>query len=443
MTAEATNSVEWPAWESLEFYAQDPQVVRESIAEQRRAAPVLWYEPGGYWVLSKWEHQRFVLSSPDLFCSAYGHLIADATDPAKVMNQLPAWARAQLSEPGLTAAQKRRIVMRATLSFGIEDFEHIASLDPPRHGQVRSVFMKALRPSLVRKLKPLIAEIADEVFAGIESGVEVDFSKAAGVIQPGIMAELIGVSRDMRDQFGEWAMAHVKAVTIDPSWDADEVARLKSQAESLRAYVGDLIQQRRDSGAAGDDLVSVVIRADVDGSPVGSEHCFPFVASFVSGGETTRILLSRLVMGLADHPDQRRLLIERPELIPNAIEETLRYYPINWSQARTATRDVEIGGQLIHKDDFVMLPLPSGNHDEDVWERPDEYDITRPFDKDHLGFGHGEHSCPGSLLTRIDAAVVMERLVARFSDWELAGDPQFSPSPFVQGIARLPVKFYV
>jgi cytochrome P450 len=433
--------VAWPAWEELAFYAQEPDVVHASVAAQRRAAPVYWYEPGGFWVLSKYEHQRHVLTHPELFVNGYGFLIGDASDPAKVLAQLPEWAQDQLAEPGLTAPEKRGIIVRAKLSLGDPDIQNMAYLDPPRHGEVRTVFMKALKPSLVRSLKPRIAEISDEVFDEIEPGEVVDFVRIAGRIQPSVMAELIGVSRDMRDQFVEWAAAHIKAVAITPDWDPEEVARLRDQAARFRAYVEELIQERRESGATGDDLVSMIISSELDGKPVGREYYFPFVTHFVGGGETTRALLSHVGLALAEHPDQRRLLVEQPELIPNAIEETLRYYPINWSQCRTATERVEIGGQVIEKDDFVMLPLPSANRDEDVWDRSDEFDVTRPFDTGHLAFGLGEHACPGQLLTRIDASVILERLLARFPDWEIAGTPTPLISPFVQGMIELPLRF--
>ncbi len=442
MSSGTASGVEWPAWTDTSFYAQDVDVIIESMAAQRRAAPVDWYEPGGFWVLSKWEDQRFVLSHPELFCSRYGHLMTDARDPATVIEQLPPWAQEQLGRPGLSAAQKRGMIMRASLSFGMPDFEHIATLDPPRHGEVRKIFMQAMRPSLMRSLKPRIAEIADEVFDEIEPGAEVNFVSSAGRIQPSVMTELIGVERDMRDQFVEWSAAHIKAVTVDPGWDPEEVARLKRLADTFRAYCGQLVDERAQGGLTGDDLISVVMRAELDGEPIGREHYFPFVASFMTGGETTRILVSNLAFVLAQHPDQRRLLRENPELIPNAIEETVRYIPINWSQCRTATQDIEMGGHTIRKDDFVMMPLPSGNRDDDVWERPNEFDITRSFDNTHLGFGHGEHSCPGQLLTRVDSSVILERLLARFPDWELVGTPTRVASPFVLGITDLPLKLY-
>jgi cytochrome P450 len=435
-------SERWPAWTDTSFYAQDLAVILESMAAQRREAPVHWYEPGGFWVLSKWEHQRYALSHPELFCSRFGHLMTDAQDPASVADQLPPWARDALERPRLTAADKRRIVMRASLSFGDPDFEHIASLDPPRHGEVRTIFMQALRPSLVRSLRPHIAQITDEVLAEITPDTEGNFVTSAGRIQPSVMAELIGVAREMREQFVEWSAAHVKAVTVDPEWEPEEVARLQGLAESFRTYCNELIDERRAGGLGGDDLVSVVMRAEVDGAPVQHEHYFPFIASFMTGGETTRILVSNAALALAEHPDQRRRLVEQPELIPNAIEEILRFYPINWSQARTATQRTEIGGEVIEKDDFVIMPLPSANRDEEVWERPDEFDITRSFEAPHLAFGHGEHSCPGQLLTRVDSAVILERLLQTFSSWELTREPTRVATPFLLGITELPLTFH-
>jgi cytochrome P450 len=103
---------------------------------------------------------------------------------------------------------------------------------------------------------------------------------------------------------------------------------------------------------------------------------------------------------------------------------------------------VEIGGQAIQKGDFVVMAYVSANRDEDVWDRPDEFDVTRSFDKDHLSFGYGEHSCPGALLARTDSTIICQRLLARFPDWELAAAPQRWSTPFLQGMTSLPVVFH-
>ena len=245
----------------------------------------------------------------------------------------------------------------------------------------------------------------------------------------------------MRDRFIEMASAQMVAITIDPNRDPAEVERVQRLVEEFHAYCDALLAERRASGEDGDDLASIIARSEHDGGPVPHGMAISFIHTFVNAGETSRALLSFVALALAEHPDQRRLLVEQPELIPNAIEETLRYYPLNWSGCRTATQDLEIGGQLVREGDYVMMAYASANRDEDVWDRPDEFDVTRSFDKDHQSFGYGEHSCPGALLARTDSQIIFERLLARFPDWELAGAPQRWANPFLQGLGTLPVRF--
>jgi cytochrome P450 len=447
-TTDAT-AVHWPAWEDASFYMQEPAEMYASIAAQRHAAPVYWYEPPGYptglWVLSKWEHQRYVGSRPELFSSQYGFAIGDASDPSTVMQQLPDWAQQAIREGNLSHAETRWMIAKGKLSMGDPEFESLMISDPPRHGQIRNVMMKALRPSLVRSLRPRIAEIADEFIDEIKPGDELDFVTTVGRIPAALMTELIGVPRDMRERFIEMASAQMQAITIDPNRDEVEAKRVQGLVEEFHAYCEELLAERRardgEGEGDGDDLASIIARSEHDGGPVPLGMAISFIHTFVNAGETTRSLLSFVAMALAEHPDQRRVLVERPELVSNAIEETLRCYPLNWSGCRTATQDVEIGGQVIHKDDYVMMVYASANRDEDVWDRPDEFDVTRSFDKDHQSFGYGEHSCPGALLARTDSATIFERLLARFPDWELAGAPQRWANPFLQGLGTLPVRF--
>lgn len=440
-----TTSVAWPAWENAAFYTQDPAAIYESIAAQRHAAPVYWYEPPGYpaglWVLSKWEHQRFVGSHPELFSSQYGFAIGDASDPATVVHQLPEWAQERLGQANLSAAETRRTIARGKLSMGDPDFESLILSDPPRHNQIRNVMMKALRPSLVRSLKPRIAEISDEFVAQIEPGAETDFVATVGRIPAALMTELIGVPRDMRERFIELASAQMQAITIDPNRGQAEVDRIQRLVEEFHTYCDELLAERRGAGGEEDDLVSTIARSEYDGGPVPHGLAISFIHTFVNAGETTRALLSFVAMALAEHPDQRHLLVDRPELISSAVEETLRTYPLNWSGCRTATRDVEIGGRVIRKDDYVVMAYASANRDEDVWDRPDDFDVTRSFDQDHQSFGYGEHSCPGALLARTDSTTIFERLLSRFHDWELASPPQRWGTPFLQGISSLPLRF--
>jgi cytochrome P450 len=444
-TTEGTD-VKWPAWEDPAFYHQEPEVMSASIAAQRRVAPVYWYEPPGYptgfWVLTKWEHQRFVASHPELFSSQYGYAIGDASDPATVVHTLPAWAGEALSRPGLSPAQTRGIIAKAKASMGDPNLENTMQTDPPRHGEIRDVLMKALRPSLVRSLRGRMAEITDEFLDQIEPGSEVDFVKTVGRIPAALMTELIGVPGDMRDRFIEMASAQIVALTIDPNRDAAETERIQRLVQEFHTYCEELLADRRALDSTAHDLVSIIAQSQLDGGPIPHGLAISHIHTFVLAGETTRSHLSFGAMALAQHPEQRQLLLERPDLITNAMEEALRCYPLNWSGCRTATQPVEIGGHVIDKDDFVMMAYVSANRDEDVWDRPDEFDVTRSFDKDHLSFGYGEHSCPGALLARTDSTIIYQRLLARFPDWELTAPPQPWATAFLQGMTSLPLKFH-
>jgi methyl-branched lipid omega-hydroxylase len=445
VTTTQGTAVEWPVWEDAAFYNQDPEVIYASIATQRRAAPVFWYQPAGYptgfWVLSKYEHQRFVGSHPELFSSKYGFAIGDASDPETVMQQLPEWARAKIRSGHLSAAETRRTIAHGKLSMGDPNFESLMISDPPRHGQIRNIMMKSLRPSLVRAQKPRIAEITDEFLDQLRPGQAVDFVSTVGQIPAALMTELIGVPPDMRQRFIEMSSAQMLAITINPNMDPAEADRIRGLVGEFHDYCAELVAERKATGAEGDDLVSCIARSEHDGGPVPLGMAISFIHTFVNAGETTRSLLSFIMLLLAQHPDQRHLLAERPELVPNAVEETLRFNPLNWSGCRTAIEDIELGGQLIRKDDYVVMAYSSANRDEDIWDRPDDYDITRSFDHDHQGFGYGEHSCPGALLARTNSVTILEHVVSRFPDWELAGPPVRWANPFIQGMAGLPLKF--
>ncbi|MHB8510473.1 MAG: cytochrome P450 family protein, partial [Candidatus Dormibacteria bacterium] len=315
-------TVKWPVWEDAGFYLQEPEVMYASIAAQRNAAPVHWYEPQGYptgfWVLSNWADQRYVGSHPELFSSQYGFAVGDASDPATVIHTLPEWAQRALGEDGLTPAETRRLISKGKLSMGDPNFESLILSDPPRHGLIRNVLMKALKPSLVRSLKARISEIADEFVDGIEPGEKTEFVTTVGQIPAALMTELIGVPRDMRERFIEMASAQMMAITIDPNRDQAEVERIHRLVEEFHVYCEALLAERRASGGAGEDLVSVIARSEFDGAPVPLGLAISFIHTFVNAGETTRALLSFVALALTQHPDQRRLLLERPELISNA-----------------------------------------------------------------------------------------------------------------------------
>ena len=183
------------------------------------------------------------------------------------------------------------------------------------------------------------------------------------------------------------------------------------------------------------------MHAEVEGEPVTTREAVGYLlALLVAGNETTRHLVSGGTRALAEHPDQRALLVREPARIAGAVEECLRWVTPIQVFGRTATRATELGGQPIAEGDFVVMLYASANRDEDAFgPTAGEFDVTRPIDAQHLAFGFGEHLCVGAALARLEGRVFLEELLARFPDYELTGEPELSRSTLVRGATRMPV----
>jgi cytochrome P450 len=426
-----------------EFYQADLNYIYEIFAEMRREQPVFWYEPSKFWVLSKYEDQRYVESNPQLFSSRYGFLIGDNFDPAKIKNQLPDWAQNQLASRSLTRAETRGLICRATTSMGDPELINMGILDPPDHGPVRRVLTAAFNRHATARLRPSLARIIDDALDAIESGDTVEFTEAISRRIPlAVIAELVDVPSHDRKDFAAWAVAFLEAATLTPESDPDRIARVTTWAGQFTSYLGELIAKRRDD--PGDDVVSHIGQSKVHDNVVDHRTALMLTALLVAGvSETSGRLLTAIGHALAERGDQREILVERPEYIDNAVEEVLRWYPIIWTQCRTALATTELRGETIHKDDYLVLPYPSANRDEEIWERPNDLDVTRPFrPPQHLAFGWGAHRCPGAEMARLQARVFLEKLLPRYPYWELAGEPVRSrTSIFVHGLDSMPVRF--
>ncbi len=205
-------------------------------------------------------------------------------------------------------------------------------------------------------------------------------------------------------------------------------------------YGRELARMRR--GCAGEDLVSKLVnRVPEDGEPLtATDFDNYFLLLVVAGNETTRHTISQAMLALIEHPDQLALLQDKPELIPTAVEEMLRWASPVYHFRRTATRDVELRGQHIKEGDKVVMWFASGNRDEGVFADPYDFDVTRQ-PNDHVTFGKGgPHFCLGNSLARMEIRLMFQALLPRLKTVELAGDVTRVRSNFVNGIKRLPVR---
>jgi cholest-4-en-3-one 26-monooxygenase len=182
------------------------------------------------------------------------------------------------------------------------------------------------------------------------------------------------------------------------------------------------------------------VHAEVDGQRL-EEHeiVMGFFLLVAAGNDSTKATYASGMRALLDNPDQRRLLLDEPSLIPSAVEESLRMFPAFAHFRRTATRDVELGGQQIREGEKVVMWYVSSNRDEDRYDDPDVFDVTR--NPEHQAFGAGgRHFCLGTALARLELKVLFEETLPRFPDMEPAGTPQFAESPFLNQLKTLPVR---
>jgi cholest-4-en-3-one 26-monooxygenase len=199
-----------------------------------------------------------------------------------------------------------------------------------------------------------------------------------------------------------------------------------------------LIAERRERPT--DDLTSVLVHAELDGQRL-EEHeiVMGFFLLVAAGNDSTKATYCSGMRALIEHPDQRRLLLDDPSLIPGAVEEALRMFPAFAHFRRTATRDTTLGGQEIREGEKVVMWYVSSNRDESRYDDPDEFDVTRNAEHQAFGAG-GRHFCLGTALARLELRILLEESLARFPAMELAGEPQYAESPFVNQLKTLPVR---
>jgi len=213
----------------------------------------------------------------------------------------------------------------------------------------------------------------------------------------------------------------------------------KIAAAELFMYANELAAERR--AHPREDLASDLMHGEVDGRHLSLEEFNAFfMLLLVAGNETTRNLISGGLLALVEHPHERARLQADPSLLPTAVEEMLRWVtPVNLFQ-RTATRDVELGGQRIREGDKLVLFYASANRDEGVFPDAARFDVGRT-PNDHLAFGIGPHFCLGANLARLEIRVMFEELLRRLPDIEVAGPVERLRSNFINGIKRMPVRF--
>ena len=383
------------------FYLDDPWT---HFRRLRRENPVCWHPgSGGIWCLLKHADIATVSRDPARFTSTQG------------------------IQQGMSDQNARPQGIPPT----------ILEMDPPHHNRYRKLVMQAFTPAATAKLEPRVRQIARESLDALPLGESVDFVQAVSVPLPMfVIAEMLGVPREDREDFERWSDALIEA------GGGNQNDETRAALGEMLVYFQAMLERRRRDPR--DDLISILAQGEVDGDRLQDPEILMFcVTLLVAGNETTRNLISGGSLLLMRNPDQRRKLEADPSLLPNAIEEMLRWWTPVHSFTRTATRDTELRGCKIEEGQPTLLLYASANRDEEIWgEDAERFDVTRDHThRRHLSFGFGEHLCLGAALARLEARVMFEELLARRPRFELAGEPKLLESRLMHGVTQMPVVF--
>lgn len=316
--------------------------------------------------------------------------------------------------------------------------------DPPNHGKLRNLFMRALTPRSIMALEPRIRQISQDLLSRNQARGEMELVTAFSGQLPGlVISGIIGMPAGDTPTFLQWndMLLGLSAEMQHNPLNARDSSRLAGIQQRMSQYLLSLIRERR--RAPQDDLVSRLNAAEADGERLNDTEIMAFLTLLFSAAtETSTNLIGSSVLSLLEFPEQLALLRAKPELAPSMVEEVLRYRSPVQALIRRANRDVRIHGQLIPAGDFVFASVGSANHDEKVFADSERFDITRDPNP-HVAFGYGIHYCMGAQLARLEARLAIPELFARLPDLRRASNEPWQPHKgrYVFGPARLPLRF--
>jgi cytochrome P450 family 142 subfamily A polypeptide 1 len=313
------------------------------------------------------------------------------------------------------------------------------SMDAPEHTRRRKLVSKGFTPRRVRDHEQTVRRICTEIIDRVAPKGECDFVwDIAAPLPLLLIADMLGFPASSYDDLLRWSDDMIRGTTTtDPK--AAEEAMLAGIA--FREFqLGVIADRRADPG--GDDLVSILCEAEIDGHRLDDESIIQeSLLILIGGDETSRHVMTDGMLALLDHPDQLAILRDDPSKIEVGVEELLRWVSPIKNMSRTVTRDVEWHGEVMKEGDQVVLMYPSANRDPEVFEDPDRFEVQRNPNP-HIAFGFGPHFCMGASLARLELRVMFTELLRRLPDLRLAGDPlPRRASNFISGPEAMPVAF--
>jgi len=392
-----------------DIYAR--RVPAEEFAELRRSAPVWWnaqprgtagFDDEGYWVVTKHADIVEISRNSDLFGS---------------------WQNTAIIRLGQVQTEESLALQRLIM----------LNIDPPEHTKLRGIISRGFTPRAINGLREALTERAERIVrTAVESGTGDFVTDVACELPLQAIAELLGVPQEDRKKIFEWSNTMIGY--DDPDFGEDG----KAAAAELVGYAMLMAEDRRQCPR--DDIVTKLVNAQIDGGELSSDEFGFFVILLsVAGNETTRNAISHGMLAFFDHPDQwDRYVAERPQTAP---DEIVRWATPVTAFQRTAKADTTIGGQEVKVGQRLGLFYRSANFDEEVFDEPERFDISRSPNP-HLGFGGtGAHYCVGANLARVEIDLIFNAIAAAMPGIRKTGDVERLRSGWLNGIKRLPVSY--
>jgi len=335
--------------------------------------PAFWSPEASMWVLSRHADIMTALNDWETYSSASGNL----------MDEFPGRAGATLG-----------------------------TTDPPRHDRLRALIQKAVTKRALDHIIEPTRAVTNAHLDAIAGEKTFDFvTDVSSKITVDLMVYLFNLPKEGQDIMRDKAVLMVQSDPTTRSKGPEHMAAYKWMTD----YAASLIAERKK--APGDDLMSQFITAEIDGEKLDDREVQMTVTTLIMAGiESLSGFLTMFALNLADHPEARRRLVANPELIPDAMEESLRFNTSAQRFRRCLKKDVELHGQTLKAGDFVCLAYGAGNRDERRFEDPDTYDIARK-PRGHLGFGGGVHACLGTAIARLATKIIFEEFLKRVPDY--------------------------
>ena len=331
-------------------------------------------------------------------------------------------------------ARAKRI-RRSMDSRTLELFDNpsMLDLDPPDHTRIRRLAQQGFVHRFIQSLEPRIRGIVRECLEVHNNEAVTDFVEALAKPLPAIViAEMLGLPREDHERFRIWSEDLMLGAGTA---DADNLVRAREARNALIDYFEEMVAYKTEN--PGEDLMSRLIDAEEEGAHLeGLQLYNTCLLLLIAGHETTTRLISNGLYLLMQHPDQCAQLRENPSLIPQAVEEMLRFEPPVQATRRFVTEDLDFHGNAFKQGEVVFVSIPGANRDPGANDTPDTFDINRE-DCQQVSFGYGIHLCIGASLARLEAKVAFEEILVRYDNLQLVETPEWGNNPFFRGVESL------